>query len=137
MRTKLLLVLALAGCGTQEPLFSQDYTKGWCDHYMACEDPAVLVFDGITEFADCEELVGPQVITMGIGCKYKGAKAKACLLALEQKTCQSDDAFEFDPPAACLDVYPDCDINFSLVDEPEPSDEDDTDGGDDTDTTSW
>ena len=119
---RIVWLLMLVGCGLPESDFSREYTQGWCDYYLACEDPAILLFDGIDGFEDCEPLVAPHVVTMGSVCKFKGGKAKDCLAAVEALTCPTDE-FAFTVPAECSAVYPGCDLSFDLEDEEPTSDE--------------
>lgn len=112
MRATILFGLfwSLAACGPDETKFIPEFADAYCDFVLACEDPALLTFDGVVTHEDCLAIYGPTVAAMGHGCKYKPGKASRCLRAMEQATCPADEDVPLDQalPSECYEVYIKC-----------------------------
>lgn len=122
-----LLLTGLIGCGPHETRFIPDFADRFCDLVLECEDPAVLVFDGIEDREDCLSLYGNGIDSQGEGCKYKRKRGKRCLRAMELMTCPTDGTPLRDAlPLECDEVY----IKCSRV--PEDDDLPDDEEGEDT-----
>lgn len=112
MRTALygLSFLTVAACGLHETHFVPDYADFYCEALLTCSSQAQLTFEGVSSADDCLALIGDDVDTWGEGCKYKGGKAKKCLVAMSSLTCPTDGQTLDDVlPLECDEVYTKCD----------------------------
>ena len=106
MRSTWMFVALLVGCGPSEAEHAAEFTSAYCSWLLDCEDPAVLTFDGIQSFEDCEALIAPEATGYGTTCKYKGGNSKACIRAMNALSCPEDASFSM--PPECSEVYLGC-----------------------------
>ena len=99
----MMLVLFLAGCGSSRAKFDENFTSAYCDLVLACEDEAVLTFDGIETIGDCTSQIAPEVTTLGAECKFKRRNGKQCVNALADVTCAEEGGFAM--PVECEEVF--------------------------------
>lgn len=113
------LALFVVACGPPQSEFVGPYIEGWCEHVLACEDEAVLTFDGIVTVQDCVDRRNGVINDLSSRCQYQASVATQCLADIETLTCPSGEPRTADLPLSCESVY----INCSAPD----------DGGNDSD----
>lgn len=96
-----------AGCGPAQAEFADEYNTAWCEHRLACEDAAVLTFDGITSVEVCKEREVEALIEWASGCQYVPSAATQCVFEVQELTCPAGGGLA-ELPLACDQVYINC-----------------------------
>lgn len=111
MHRGIVLLLLLGACGPKPPAFIDEVIAIDCDYLTACEDAAILTFNGWDDrdrcLADARERWEDR--TSGV-CEYDRKAAKACLDELESyvSTCPVDADGAPALPEACLLTHLNC-----------------------------
>lgn len=105
-----VVAAGMAACGPSETSFVVDYTDAYCTWYLACADPALLVFDGLDDVDACKAVVGPEIAVSAGACKVDHAAARACLGQMATVPCpEPGTVFEDAVPLACTQAWKKCD----------------------------
>lgn len=96
-----------AGCGPAQSEFAAEYNTAWCEHVLACGDPALLTFDGITSVEVCEEREVESLIAWASGCQYVPGAATQCVFEVQELTCPAGGGLA-ERPLSCEQVYVNC-----------------------------
>jgi hypothetical protein len=107
---RFLLLWAVAGCGVSQDRMVDELVVADCAYALACFPDDVLTFYGWTDQETCEADHGPFVAARAIDCPtYDKKKAKACVKALRERSCQeTPDPADFARPSPCDEVFSGC-----------------------------
>jgi hypothetical protein len=118
MKTRLFILLALAGCGVSSDRYASQYAEAECTYAISCFDAQILEFnnwvaqtvEGEERTAQemCERDVAPRIMqTNQICATFDKKAAKQCLDEWETQGCP-DNGADPDVPIICDSVFSDC-----------------------------